>query len=846
MRIFPKADAPGLFPRPEVNRYSHLPKPSNGNGVAQKLPMTNILGDLRYSYRTLRRAPGFTVVALLVLGLGIGANTAIFSVVNSVILRPLPYPGADRLALIWETDLKDGIQREGPSAPNYFDWKEQSRSFEDMALLEVGTGTVTGVAEPEQVVGLRVTTNFLSLLGARTVVGRGFTEAEGAGQARFPVAVLTNGYWKRRFGGDPSVIGKTFTLNSEPYTVIGVLTAGFWQPLPCDMYVPWPLAELRAKPRVNHDFGVIARLKPNVTIAQAQVELSSIARRIDAQTPRLAGWDVVVVGMKQALFENIRPALLLLLGAVGLLLLLACVNVASLLLARITTRRKEMGIRAALGAPRRRLVGQILSESLLLSLCGGALGIFFATWGVDLLSAVLPDTLPMAEAGAEIVRPAISVDARALIFALLISTAAALIFGLIPALYVAGADVNDALKSGGRTASGSRSRSNVWRFLVAGEIALASMLMAGAGLAMKSFVYLQHVNPGIRPDHVLTFRMRLPTDNLYKKDSEQADFYRRVIDKVDQIPGLQSAGLTDVLPLGEQNDREYFIIENRLLPPGQSLVADFRRISPRYLSTMGIPLLQGRLFSENDVRTSPLVVLVDETFAHLYFPGENPIGRRLRLWGEFRQIAGVVGPVHHYGLEKRPEPTIYAPYQQMTNKAMALAVRTTMDTQAVVKAVKQAVWSVDPRQPVFQIRSMDDYLSLADTAPRISTILLIVFAAMSILLAALGIHGVVSYGVAQRTREFGVRMALGSTPGQLKALVVTNGIKTALIGLIAGLAGAVLLASALRSLLFGVAPLDPAVMAGAAALLLAVAFVANYVPARRATRIDPMEALNQE
>jgi putative ABC transport system permease protein len=610
--------------------------------------------------------------------------------------------------------------------------------------------------------------------------------------------------------------------------------------------VPWPVAQLRAKDRADHDFGVIARLKPNVSFARAQAELSAIARRIDAQTPRLAGWDVAVVGMKQALFEYIRPAFLLLLGAVGLLLLLACVNVASLLLARVTGRRKEMGIRAALGARRSRLITQVMSESLLLSLAGGVLGIFFAVWGVDLLSAVLPSTLPMAEAGAEVVRPAIGVDGRALAFALLISTGAALIFGLIPALYVARADVNDALKEGGRTSSPSPGRMGVWSFLVAGEVALATMLLIGAGLAMKSFVNLQHVNPGIRPDHVLTFRMRLPTDNLYKSDREQADFYRHVLDRVGQIPGIQSAGLTDVLPLGQQNDREYFTIEKRPLPPGQSLVADFRRSSSQYFNTIGIALLKGRLLSDRDGRDAPPVILIDETLARQYWPDENPVGQRLRLWGEYREVVGIVGQVHHYGLEKQPEPTIYAPYEQMPDKAMALAVRTTVETPTMVKAVKQAVWSVDPGQPVFQIRSMDEYLSLADTAPRISTMLLAVFAGISMLLAALGIHGVVSYGVAQRTREFGLRMALGSTPGQLKALVIRNGIKAALIGLVAGMAGAAALATGLRALLYGVAPLDPGVMAGVAALLLTVTLIANYVPARHATRVDPMEALHHE
>ena len=698
--------------------------------------MLTFLRDLRYSLRSLRKMPGFTLVALLVLALGIGANTAIFSVVNSVVLRPLPYPAADRLALI--------------------------------------------------------------------------------------------------------------CLNSEPYTVIGVLSPDFWQPLPSDLFVPWTVAELRAKSRVSHEFGVIGRLIPGVTIAGAQAELSGIARRIDAQTAGLAGWDVAVVGMKQALFESIRPALLLLLGAVGLVLLLACVNVASLMLARVTGRSREMAIRAALGARRGRLTAQILSESLLLSLMGGALGVYFAVWGVGILSAILPDTLPMTEAGAEILRPAIGVDGRALAFALAISTGCALIFGLFPALFAARADVNVALKAGGRTSSQSLGRAGVWGFLVVGEVALAAMLLAGAGLAMKSFVNLQHVNSGIRPDHVLTFRMRLPTDNLYKSDREQADFYRRVIDKVERIPGIQSAGLTDVLPLGQQNDREYFTIENRPMPAGETLVADFRRVSPRDFDTMGIALLRGRLLSERDGRDAPPVTLIDETLARQYWPNENPIGRRMRLWGVYREVVGVVSQVHHYGLEKQPEPTIYAPYEQMPGKAMALAVRTTMETRTVVKAVKEAVWQVDAGQPVFQVRSMDEYLSLANTAPRISTVLMMVFAGISMLLAALGVHGVVSYGVAQRTREFGLRMALGSTPGQLKAMVIRSGIKTAAIGVLAGMLGAAALARSLRSLLYGVAPLDPEVMAGVGALLLAVALIANYIPARRATRIDPIEALHQE
>ncbi len=799
--------------------------------------------EILQSFRSLLKSPGFASVAVLVLALGIGADTAIFSVVNSVLFNALPYPNANRLALIWETDLKDGIRIEGPSGPNYLDWKEQSHSFEEMALLEVGTGTLTGDGEPQQVTGLRVTTNFLPMLGAHIALGRSFETAEGAGKGRYPVAVLTNGFWRSHFGSDPNVVGRSFTLNSEPYTVIGVLAPDFFQPLPCDLFVPWPLAELRSKGRASHDFGVIGRLRPNVTWAQAQRELGGIARRIDAATPALAGWDVTIVPMKQALFESIRPAFIALLGAVGLLLLLACVNMASLLLARITSKAKEIGIRTALGASRSRLVQHVLSESLILSLLGGLFGVFLASWGVNLLSSILPATLPLPDAGAEIMRPDINIDARVLIFTLVISFASSLIFGLIPALHAARTNVNDALKAGGRTSSESVSRMSVWRWLVVCEIALASMLLVVAGLTMKSFVNLQHVDSGIQPDHVLTFRMRLPTDNLYKQGFEQALFYRRVLDRVQQISGVQSAGLTDVLPLGQQNGTEYFSIENRPLPPHQTLAADFRRVSAGYLHTMGVSLLQGRMLSDHDVNDSAPVVLIDEAFAHQYWPNQNPLERRIRVWGVYRQIVGVVRQVHHYGLDKQPEPTIYAPFEQMPNKSMALVIRTTVDTQTMIRSVKQAIYSVDPGQPVFLIRTMNDYLSLAETAPRISTILLSAFAVISMLLTAMGVHGVVSYGVSQRTREFGLRMALGSSSRQIKTDVVKAGLKTALLGLVIGMAGAVALASALRTFLFGVMPLDPLVVSATSLLLLGVVFLANYIPALRATRTDPIVAL---
>ena len=816
------------------------------DSVLQSDVVSTFLQDFRYALRTLSKARTFTLAALLILGLGIGATTAIFSVVNSVVLRPIPYPHADRLAIIWETDLRHGVKREGPSAPNFLDWKQQSRSFDDMTLFEVGTGVLTGEGEPEQLPGLRVTANFLSMLGARTVLGRGFTEADTIGDKRQPLAVITNGFWKRRFSSDAAVIGKTITLNSEPYTVIGVLGPEFWQPVPVDVIVPWPNGELRARSRTNHDFGVIARRKPNVTFAQAQAELSAIARRINNNTPGLAGWDVTVVPLQQALTESIRPALLLLLGAVGFLLLLACVNVASLLLARVTGRSKEIAIRAALGARRGRLIRQILNESLLLALGGGVLGILLATWGVTLLGSILPATLPLPDAGAEIVRPELTIDSRVLIFAVVISICTALIFGIIPAFRASIAGVNDSLKYGGRTSSSSPARRRVWMYLVTGEIGLACALLTGAGLAMKSFVNLQRVNPGFIPGRVLTFQMRLPTDNRYRDSREQADFYRRVLENAARIPGAESAGLTDILPLGQQNDREYFTIENRPLPQGQRLVADFRRVSASYFRTMRIPLIAGRFLSDRDVRNAPPVLVVDETLAHQYWPKENPLGRHLNIWGQPREIVGVVAAVRHYGLDKQAEPTIYAPYLQMPKDRMALAIRSASDTRGMVNAAKRAVWAVDRDQPIFQIREMNDYLALADTGPRLSMFLLTVFAAVSVFLAALGIYGVVSYGVTERTREFGLRVALGAAPEQMRALVLRQGLRTAAVGLTAGLAGAAALTPIVSALFYGVTPLDPIVIAAVAAILLTVALIANYVPARRATRIDAMEALRHE
>jgi putative ABC transport system permease protein len=801
--------------------------------------------DIRYALRMLRKNPGFTILVVLILALGIGANTGVFSVVNSVLLNPLPYPDANRLVLLWETNPRLGVERDGPSGPDYLDWKEQNQSFADMALLEIGTGVLTGQGEPEQFPGARVSTNFLGILGAKTVIGRAFREEEGEGAARHNVAVLSYSFWKTRFGGDPAVVGKTIAINHQPYTVIGVLDASLWSPIRADAYVPWPEGELRARPRTGRDFGVIARLKPGVTLRQAQADMDAVARRIARQYPGQEGWGVTVVPFQQALVEYIRPALLMLLASVAFVLLLACANVANLLLARITARQRETGIRAAMGAGANRLVRQFLTENLVLSLMGGAAGLLAAVWGVSILQAVLPKSIPLPNAAAEVMVPPIAIDGRVLLFTLGISLVCALVFGIFPAVQATRVDLDRVLREGTRSATGTRRHNRVRRLLVISETALAFLLLMGAGLSLRSFWNLQQVNAGIRPEHVLTFRLRLPTDALYQSQRQQAEFFRAVLERVNAIPGVQSAGATEVVPLAQENVRHSFRLPERPSGPNSELIADYRRVSPRYFETLGVALTRGRLFTDHDNAQAACVVIVDESFARHYFPTENPLGKRLDLDGSC-EIVGVVAGVRHYGLDKPPRPTIYAPYLQDTTDRMALAVKTSLDTRRIVDAVKRAVWAVDKDQPVFLIRSMDRYVSIATSAPRLAVLLLAVFAGIAIVLAALGIYGVVSYTVSQRTHEFGLRMALGARPAAVQRLVLRQGIVAAALGIGLGLAGTLLLAPALGSILFGVSAQDPLAAAGTSALLLLVAAAANYVPARRATRVDPMETLRFE
>ena len=807
--------------------------------------MNNRMRDLAYSLRVLRKAPFFTLMVVAVLALGIGANTAVFSVVNSVLLRPLPFPDSDRLVIIWETNPSLNVERDGPSGPNYLDWKEQNRSFEEMALLEVGTGTLIGQGEPQQFPGLRVSTNMLTMLGAKPILGRSFTAADGEGASRHNVAVLSYGFWQRQFGGDPAVVGKKVNVNHQIYECIGVLPENLWVPVKADAFVPWPEQELRGRSRTGRDFGVLARLKPGVTVEQAQRDMDGISARIAQQYPRLEGWKTVVVPMQNAVVEYIRPALYMLLASVVFVLLLACANVANLLLARMTTRQREVGIRAAMGAGRGSLIRQFLTENLVVSLLGGVAGLLLAFWGVDLMTRVLPKTIPLPNAAAEVVLPSISVDYRVLLFAVLVSLGCSIVFGLAPAIQGSRVDLNSVLKDGARGSSGDAGHRSMRRLLVISESALAFLLLMGAALTMRSFYELSRVNPGFRSDDVLTFRLRLPTDAAYQTRDQQATFAHNVLDQVKGIAGLQAAGVTNIVPLGQEGDRTSFTLPDRAETAAQVLMTDFRNASPGFFEAMGMRLMQGRGISEFDTVDRPGIVVIDETFARRYFPNENPIGRHVGLNVKL-EIVGVVAAVRHYGLDQPPRPTIYTSYLQYPQSRMSLVVRSTADRARMVAAVKNAVWAVDRDQPVFMIRTMDEYVRFANSAPRLALMLLSVFALVALALAAFGIYGVVSYTVSQRTREFGLRMALGARPYDVRQLVLMGGLRWVAIGLAAGIAGTLVLAPVLRSYLFGVSALDPLVLAVTTVTLLGIAALANYLPARRATRIDPMVALRYE
>ena len=813
----------------------------------------NMIGDLwqdlRYGLRMLGKNPGFTVVAVIALALGIGANSAIFSVVNTVLLRPLPYRDPDRLVMVWEDSTKAGYPRDTPAAANYIDWRDQNQVFEGMAAIAEQNFNLTGTGEPERIEGRLVSANLFALLGVEPQVGRAFLPEEDQ-PGRNRVVIMSHGLWQRRFGADANITGKPLTLNGESYTVVGVMPSHFQFPSREDqLWVPIAFTPQQAANRGRHYLEVIARLKPGVTLEGAQAEMSAIAVRLQQQYPN-ENTDVgaTVTPLHEQVVGDIKPALLVLLGAVGFVLLIACANVANLLLARAAVRQKEISIRVALGASRLRLIRQFLTESLLLAVLGGGVGLLLSLWGVSLLKNFIPENISQVEA--------ITIDSRVLLFTLFVSLLTGLIFGLAPATQASSLNLNETLKEGGRdSAAGSRGN-RIRSLLVIIEVAVSLILLIGAGLLINSFLRLRDVDPGFRADNLLTMQVVLPTFK-YPDHERRTAFYDELLRRIETLPGVKSAAVTTNLPLYQQGNSIGISVEGIPDPaPGQGRrpTVATRVVSPRYFETMGIQLLQGRGFAAQDTADAPAAALINETMARRFWPEQDPTGKRLTSGSltstdpdDWITIVGVVKDVRQFELVADPRPQMYLSYAQAGFFAPSdLVVSTAVEPLSLAATVRRTVWEVDRDQPVSKIRTMEEIVSQSVARQRFSMLLLGIFAALALVLAAVGIYGVMSYSVAQRTREFGIRMALGAQRSDVLKLAVGQGLKLVLIGIGIGLAAAFVLTRVMSSLLFGVSATDPATFMIISLVLIGVAVAASFIPARRATKIDPMVALRYE
>ena len=811
--------------------------------------MIGLTQDLRYAVRQLLKNPGLAATVILTLTLGIGANTAIFGLANTFLFQRLPVRASNRLVVIWINNLKNGWSRIGPSGQDFLDWKERNRSFEDLFLFEHGTGTVTGSGEPEQVAGLRVTTNFGEFFGIRPLLGRTFQLDEAS--AKHNLAVLSHGYWQRRYASSPSAVGKSMTLNGEQYTIIGVLPPELRTIFPADVVVPFDNDWLK---RVDSDLGVFGRLKPGVSLQQASSEMAVIMENMARQRPDRKDFGTLLVPLESARVEYIRPALLLLLVAVGCVLLIACANVANLLLTRAVGRKREIAARLALGAGRGRLTRQFLIEGMILALIGGAAGLLLAQGSSYVLMRYLPDRIPVPNAADYVSVPKVHLDGNVIVFTLLIAVLTGVLSSLFPVLQSLRVNVNDALKEAGRGSSPSVQGNRMRATLVIAESALAFVLTIGAGLMVQSFARLLDASPGFDANNLLTLRIKLPNDTKnspYREPRRRAATFQRFLQNIQVVPGVQSAAFAEIVPLSQDDmDMGQFVItEKPELRSVQHLAADFRDITPDYFHTMRIPLLQGHVFAEHDDLDHPRVVIIDTTFAQRFFRGQDPIGKHLQLPDATRperEIVGVVGAVLDTGLDQEPRPTIYFPSLQSPDQTMSLVVRTAMPPSSILPGIKNAIWSVDKDQPIFNVRPMNEIISGITSAQRIAFLILDAFALLALALAAIGIYGVTSYAVIQRIHEIGVRLALGAQRGDILRLVVLHGVKLASAGAFIGLLASLALTRLMASLLFGVSATDPMTFTGVALLLFVVALLACYVPALRASKVDPMVALRYE
>jgi predicted permease len=814
--------------------------------------MESLIRDLRYALRSLSRRPSFTAIAVITLALGIGANTAIFSVVNAVLLRPLPFPHPEQLVTLWERNPKQGYEQNPPAAGDFVDWRDQNRVFAQMAIYAPSKKFNLALGDlPERITGAAVSTSLFDLLGVSPVQGRVFSsEEEQAG--RDQVVIISEKFRQSHFAAGRNPVGETITLDGKSYAIVGVMPEGFqfpggtgtvlrtFTPAPADLWVPLVLDAETLRQRSSHSLNVIGRLKPGVTVAQATAEMDAIQQRLEQQySTFFIGSNVTLVPLAEQVVGAARRPVLVLWGAVAFVLLISCANIANLLLSRAASRKKEIALRAALGAGRGRMIRQLLTESLLLSIFGGVAGTLLAAWGVRALSAIVPPNFPR--------RDEISIDAWVLGFTLLISILTGVIFGLAPALNSSRIDLIEALKAGGRNATAGAQGHRLRSLLVIVEMGLALILLVGASLMIQSFLHLQQVTPGFETDHRLVMEISLPA-NSYPREQRPA-FFQQLLERTRTLPGVEAIAAAKHLPLTGDNMNFAFDIEGRPFPAGKSPGADCRFVTPDYFRAMAIPLIQGRVFSDDDAPQSPHVLIINERMARRFFPHEDPVGKRLVLGiNNFTgQIVGIVADVKHVGLDAEANDEIYAAYSQAPFWTdMNLIVKTAGDPMSVAGSIRNELGNLDRHVPIGKVRTMESIAAESVAQPRFRTLLLSLFGVVALLLASVGIYGVMSYAVTQRTQEIGIRMALGAQISDVRRMVITHGMTMAVIGVVSGVAGAFVLTRLIASLLFGVAPTDVATFAGVSIGLAAAALVACYVPARRASKVDPLVALRYE
>jgi putative ABC transport system permease protein len=800
--------------------------------------MTGLKQDLKYGMRMLSQRPGFSLVIVLTLAMSIGVNTVVFSVANALLLRSLPYANPEQLVVLWSVYRANN--KAYASAANFRDWQQQNHVFQGLAAYDTQRFNVTGGDRPEALDAALVSANFFSLLGVLPVEGRSF-QAEEEQPANNHVAIISNDLWQRRFGSNSGAIGKTLVLDGESYSIVGIMPPGFGFPEKVELWLPLTFVPEELADRGYNHLVAIGRLKPGVNLPQAQAEMGAIAKTQAEQYPNEnAGRGLGLVTLQESLIGDIRMALLILIGSVAFVLLIACANVANLLLARSWRRQKDIAIRISLGAGRRRLIQQLLTESLLLSLLGGMAGLIFAYGGIRILTTVGPGNIPrLSEVG---------IDGRVLAFTLVVSLLTGIIFGLVPALQTTKPDINEWLKEGQRSSGGGSGRKSVRSWLVVTEMALALILLIGAGLLIKSFLRLWQVEPGFNPHNVLTMAISLSPPK-YNSRADVAAFARRLLQQLQASPGVQAAGVVNQLPFSGRNlGFSFTVVGHPQLGPEDTASANYRFISPDYLRALGIPLLRGRDFNEHDTRESPPVALINGTLAKRYFPNEDPIGKQLNIEGQKapREIVGIIGDVRQVKLDSEVKSEIYVPFLQFPVPSMSIVVRANTDPSSITSAVLNQIAVVDRDQPVFQVKTMDQYLSESMAQRRFSTILLGTFAALALTLAAIGIYGVMSYLVSQRTHEIGIRVALGAKQRDILKLVVGHGMLLSLLGIVVGIAAALFLTRIMSSLLYGVSATDPLTFIALSLVLAGVALLACVIPARRASKVDPIVALRYE